>query len=138
MTSDTNTREHLEDSILLAYLRQQQLDDRLHLRIIQHIDVEHCPRCRHKLNELAQISATLNVLGRMRPYQHYPELSVADTYARVQGATNKRTPLQAYLHRVSTRQRPRKSAVQLVSFPAAVGLAILFTMAILVFARLSG
>lgn len=137
VTSDNNTREHLEDSILLAYLRRQQLEDRLRLRISRHIDVEQCPRCRHKLSELAQVSATLNVLGHMPPYQRYPELSVADTFARVQRAANKRTPLQAYLHRISTRQRPRKSVVRLISLPAAIALTILFTV-VIVFANLSG
>jgi hypothetical protein len=133
VTADNKTREHFEDSILLAYLRRQQLEDHLRLRISRHIDVEQCPRCRHKLNELAQVSTTLNVLGRMSSYQRYPELSVADTYARVQRAANKRTPLQAYLHRAGNQQRPRKSAVRLASLPAAFGLTLLFTI-VMVFA----
>ena len=119
-TSFDDVNEHPEDSILLAYLRKQQLEDRL--KISRHIDVEQCPRCLHKLNELKQVSATLEVLGKMRSYQHYPELSVADTYAYVRKAADKRTPVQALLHRINNRQRPRTSAVRLVSLPVAFGL----------------
>ena len=132
--SDVN--KHPEDSLLLAYLRKQQLEDGL--SISQHIDVEKCPRCLHKLNELKQVSATLDVLGVMRSYQHYPELSVADTYARMQSTANRRIPAKAAMNGVNHRQRPRRSAVRLISVPAAFGLAILFTMAMLVFANLSG
>ncbi len=127
--------EHPEDSSLLAYIRQQQLDDRS--KINQHIDIERCPRCLRRCSELEQVSKTLDVLGRMPSYQHYPELSVARMYAHVQGAAKRRTFLQAYLHWVNNRQRPRKSAVRLISLPAAFALVILFTVA-LVFAGLSG
>ncbi len=137
MTPNTNTREHLEDSILLAYLRRQKLEDRLSLRITRHIEIERCPRCLHKLDELAQVNATLEVLGRMPSYQHYPELSVADTYARVQGAASKRTSSQAYLYPINNRQRPRKSTLRLISVPVALALTILFTM-VLAFALWSG
>jgi hypothetical protein len=132
---DKHGEKHPEDSSLLAYIRQQQLEDRSKIR--QHIDIERCPRCLHRRSELEQVSKTLDVLGQMPPYQHYPELSVARTYAHVQEAANRRTVLQAYLHRVNNRHRPRKSAVRLVSLPAAFALAILFTVA-LVFAGLSG
>jgi hypothetical protein len=131
---DKHGKEHPEDSSLLAYIRQQ-LEDRS--KIKQHIDIERCPRCLHRCSELEQVSKTLDVLGQMPPYQHYPELSVARMYGHVQGAANRRTFLQAYIHRVHKRQRPRKSAVRLVSLPAAFALAILFTVA-LVFAGLSG
>ena len=135
-TSYNDVNEHPEDSILLAYLRKQQLEDRL--KISRHIDVEKCPRCLHKLNKLKQVSTTLDALGVMQQYQHYPELSVADTYACVRRAADKRTPVQALLHQINNRQRPRASAVRLVSLPVAFGLAILFTMAMLVFANFSG
>ena len=134
-TSFNDVNEHPEDSILLAYLRKQQLEDRL--KISRHIDVKQCPRCLHKLNELKQVSATLEVLGKIRSYQHYPELSAADIYARVQRDVSKRTALQAYLHRINNRQRPRMSAVRLVSLPVAFALTILFTM-VIVFASLYG
>lgn len=136
VTTNTNTREHLEDSILLAYLRQQ-LEDPSRLRISRHIEIERCSRCLHRLDELAQVSATLDVLGRMPSYQHYPEVSVADIYARVQEAANKRTSPQAYLYPINNRQRPRKSALRLVSVPVAFAVTILFTM-VLAFALLSG
>src|SRR6266480_3729696 len=135
-TSFNDVNEHPEDSILLAYLRQQQLEDRL--KISQHIDVEKCPVCLQKLNKLKQVSAKLDVLGEMRSYQHYPELSVADTYARMQRAAIHRTPVKASLSGTNHRQQPRKSAVRLISLPAAFGLTILFMVAMLVFANYSG
>src|SRR6266581_8923664 len=135
-TSFNDDNEHLEDSILLAYLRKQQLEDRL--KISRHIDVKQCPRCLHKLNELKQVSATLEVLGIMRSYQHYPELFVDDTYARIQRAAIHRTPVKASLSGTNHRQQPRKSAVRWISLPAAFGLTILFMVAMLVFANLSG
>ena len=135
-TSFHDVNEHPEDSILLAYLRRQQLEDRL--KISRHINVEQCPRCLHKLNELKQVSATLEVLGVMRSYQHYPEQSVDDTYARIQRAAIHRTPVKASLSGTNHRQQPRKSAVRWISLPAAFGLTILFMVAMLVFANLSG
>ncbi len=135
-TSFNDVNEHPEDSILLAYLRKQQLEDRL--KISRHIDVKQCPRCLHKLNELKQVSATLEVLGVMRSYQHYPEQSVDDTYARIQRAAIHRTPVKASLSGTNHRQQPRKSAVRWISLPAAFGLTILFMVAMLVFANLSG
>lgn len=135
-TSNSDVIKHPEDSLLLAYLRKQQLEDGLSIN--QHIDVEKCPRCLHKLNELQQVSTTLDTLGVMRSYQHYPELSVADTYARMQSTTSRQIPARTATKGVNHRQRPRRSAVRLISVPAAFGLAILFTMAMLVFANLSG
>lgn len=136
LTTRNDVNKHPEDSILLAYLRKQQLEDRL--SVLQHIDVEKCPRCLHKLNELKQISDTLDVLGKMRSYQHYPELSVADTYARIQREASHRTTSNVYLQGVNHQQRPRRSVVRLISLPAAFGLAIFFTVAMLVFANFSG
>lgn len=128
-------KEHPEDSILLAYMRLQQLED--WPKINRHIDVEQCPRCRHKCDELAQVSATLSVLRQMAASQRYPELSAARTYAHIQESANKRTPLQAYLHWAGNRQRPRKSPVRLVSLPVAFGLALLCVVLVLA-AHLSG
>ena len=122
-------KEHPEDSILLAYMRLQQLED--WPRINRHIDVEQCPRCRRKCDELARVSATLSVLRQMAASQHYPELSAARTYAHIQESVNKRTPLQAYLHWAGNRQRPRKSPVRLVSLPVAFGLALLCVVLVL-------
>src|SRR5215471_21208270 len=110
---DKHGKEHPEDSSLLAYIRQQQLEDQS--KIKQHIDIEHCPCCLHRCSELEQVSKTLDLLGQMPPYQHYPELSVARMYAHVQGAANRRIFLQTYSHRVHKWQRLRKSAVRLVS-----------------------
>jgi hypothetical protein len=134
--SFNDVKKHPDDSMLLAYLRGQKLE--LRSSVIQHIDLEKCPRCLQKLNELKQVSATLDALGEMRPYQHYPELSVAETYARMQNALNHRIPAKTTSNGANYRQRPRKSAVRLISVPAAFGLAILFTVAMLVFANLSG
>jgi len=125
-TSHSDINKHPEDSLLLAYLRKQQLEDALN--ISQHIDVDKCSSCIQKLNELKQVSTTLDVLGEMRSYQHYPELSVADTYARMQSAMNHRIPAKTAKKDAYYRQRPRKSAVRLISVPAAFGLAILLTI----------
>ncbi len=122
-TSYSDVNKHPEDSLLLAYLRKQQLEDGL--SIAQHIEVEKCPRCLHKLNKLKQVSTTLDALGVMQSYLLYPELSVTHTYARMQRAANHR-------------QQPRKSAVRLISLPAAFGLTLLFMVAMLVFANYSG
>jgi len=134
--SFNDVHKHPDDSILLAYHRGQKLEFRS--SYIQHIDIEKCPRCLQKLNELKQVSTTLDVLGDMPPYQHYPELSVADTYARMQNALHHRIPAKAASNGAYNRQRPRKSAVRLISVPVAFVLAILFTVAMLVFANLSG
>jgi len=136
VTPNTHIREHLEDSILLAYLRRQQLEDTSSLLIRQHVEIERCPRCLHKLDELVQVSATLDVVGQMPSFQHYPEVSVAETYARVQGAASKRISAQAYPYPITDRQRPRKSALRLASLPVAIAITILFT--IIAFALFSG
>jgi hypothetical protein len=134
--SHKNVNEHPEDSILLAYLRGQELEVRS--SIIQHIDVEKCAVCLQKLNELKQVSTTLDVLGELRSYQYYPELSVADMYARMQSAVNRRPPAKSTIEGAYYWYRPRKSVIRLISVPAAFGLAILLTMAMLVFANLAG
>lgn len=126
---DNDGKEHPEDSLLLAYVRRQQLEDRL--SIDRHIDVEQCPRCRHTCDELAQTSATLDVLGQMAAYQHYPELSAATTFSHVQSAANKQNPLRAYVHWAANQQRPRKSIVRLISLPVAFGLALLCVVLVL-------
>lgn len=133
---DKDGKEHPEDSILLAYVRQQQLEDRL--SISRHISVERCPRCRYKCNELIQVSTTLDVLGEMPLYQHYPELSVDHTFAHVQRAAKKRNPLQAYLEWAGNRQRPRKSAMRLISLPVAFVLALFLVVLVVLAAQLSG
>ena len=58
----------------------------------------------------------------MPSYQHYSKLPVANTYARVQGAASERTSAQAYPYPITDRQRPRKSALRLVSVPVALAL----------------
>jgi hypothetical protein len=131
---DKDGKQHPEDSVLFAYLRQQHLED--HLKINRHLDVEQCPRCRHRYNDLAQVSTTLDVLAQMPPHQHYPELSVARTYEYVQRTAHKSHPLRAYLEWAGNRQRPRMSAIRLVSLPLALVLALFCVM--LVFAHLSG
>src|SRR5260370_13986218 len=108
-------KEHPEDSILLAYMRLQQVED--WPRINRHIDVEQCPRCRRKCDELAQVSATLSVLRQMATYQRYPELSAARTYAHIQDSVNTLAPLQAYLQLAGNQQRPRQAPVRLRRLP---------------------
>jgi hypothetical protein len=134
--SYNDINKHPEDSILLAYLRGQELEVRS--SVIQHIDKEKCPVCLQKLNELKQVSTTLDVLGEMRSYQYYPELSVANTLVRMQSAVNPRIPVKTAMNGANYRQLPRKSAVRLISVPAAFVLALLFTMSMLVYANLPG
>jgi hypothetical protein len=126
---DSDGKEHPEDSLLLAYVRRQQLEDRLSIN--RHINGEQCPRCRHKCDELAQASATLDVLGQMGAYQHYPELPAATTFSHVQGAADKQNPLRAYVYWAGKQQRSRKSAVRLISLPLAFGLALLCVVLVL-------
>ena len=128
--------KHPEDNILLAYLRGQKLEARS--SVIQHIEDEKCSVCLQKLHELKQVSATLDVLGEMRQYQYYPELSVTETYSRIQNAVSRKTTAKSAMDGASYRQRPRRSAVRWISVPVAFGLAILFTMAMLVYAAFSG
>lgn len=132
-TEDKDGKQHPEDSVLFAYLRRQHLED--HLKINRHLDVEQCPRCRHRYDNLAQVSTTLDVLAQMPPHQHYPELSVARTYEYVQRTANNSNPLRAYVEWAGNRQRPRTSVIRLVSLPAAFLLALL--CAVLVFAHFS-
>jgi hypothetical protein len=133
---DKDGKKHPQDSILLAYVRGQQLEDRL--RISRHINVEQCQHCRHKCHELVQVSVTLDVLGQMPLYQDYPELSVDQTFSYVQRAANKHNPLQGYLEWVGNRQRPRKSAMRLISLPVAFGLALFLVVLVVLAAQLSG
>jgi hypothetical protein len=128
--------KHPEDSILLAYLRGQELEARS--SVIQHIEDGKCSVCLQKLHELKRVSTTLDVLGEMRPYQYYPELSVADTYARMQNAVSHQITAKATMNGAYHRNRPRKSALRWISVPVAFGLAIFFIMAMLVYAAFSG
>lgn len=134
--SYNDVNEHPEDSILLAYLRGQELENRAN--VIQHIDRVKCPVCLQKLNELKQVSTTLDVLGEMRSYQYYPELSVTDTFVRMQSAVNPRISVKTARNGANYRQLPRKSVVRLISLPAAFVLVILFTITMLVYANLPG
>jgi hypothetical protein len=134
--SYNHVNQHPEDSILLAYLRGQELEFRS--SVIQHIERVKCPVCLQKLNELKQVSTTLDILGEMRSYQYYPELSVTDTFARMQSAVNTRAPVKSARNGAHYRQLPRRSVGRLISVPAAFALVILFTMTMLVYAKLSG
>lgn len=134
--SYNHVNEHPEDSILLAYLRGQELEIRS--SVIQHIDREKCPVCLQKLNELKQVSTTLDVLGEMRSYQYYPELSVAETFVRIQSAVTPQIPLKTTMNGANYRQLLRRSTLRFISVTAAFVLALLFTMTMLVYANLPG
>jgi hypothetical protein len=142
MTSNTrwisfnDVNEHPEDSILLAYLRGQELEIRS--SVIQHIDKEKCSVCLQKLNELKQVSTILELLGEMRSYQYYPELSVAKTFVRMQSEVNHRISVKTAMNSTNYRQLPRRSVVRLIGVPTAFVLALLFTMTMLVYANLPG
>ncbi len=132
--SDVN--KHPDESILLAYLRGQQFDTRS--SVIQHIENEKCPVCFHKLDELKQVTHVLDVLGTMRSHQYYPELTAEDMYARIEAIAHQGISAKTANRHVKYPSRPRKSAIRLISVPAAFGLAILFTVSMMVFASLTG
>ncbi len=132
----SNIDKHPDDSTLLAYLRGQKFET--HSSVIQHIENEKCPVCFQKLNELEQVTHVLDILGAMRSHQYYLELTVEDTYARLEGTAHQHLSAKTAMRHGKYPQRPRKSAIRLISVPVAFGLAILFTMSMLVFANLSG
>ena len=134
--SYNHVNQHPEDSILLALLRGQELESRS--SVIQHIDRGKCPVCLQKLNELKQVSTTLDVLGEMRSYQNYPELSVGDTFVRMRSTVKTQVPEKTARNGTNYRQLPRRSVVRLISVPTAFVLVILFTMTMLVYANLPG
>lgn len=123
--SHSEVNKHPDESTLLAYLRGQKLEARVSVR--EHVERDKCPECLHKLKELEQVSTVLEGLAARHSQHTYPEFTVAETYARIERLT----------HEGRYGQRPRTSAVRLISIPVAFGLAILFTMTVLVFANLS-
>ena len=133
--SHSNVKKHPDDSVLLAYLRRQKLETRA--SVIQHIENEKCQVCFHRLNELEQVTNALDVLQVMHSHQYYPELTVVETYARIESKAHQRIPAKTIIGDGKYRQRPRKSAIRWISLPVGVGLAIIFT-AMIVFANLSG
>ncbi len=132
--SDVN--KHPDESILLAYLRGQQFETRS--SVIQHIENEKCPVCFQKLDELKQVTHVLDVLGTMRSHQYYPELAAEDMYARIDAIAHQGISAKPANRHVKYPSRPRKSAIRLISVPVAFGLAILFTVSVMVFASLTG
>jgi len=133
--SHSDVKKHPDDSVLLAYLRGQKLETRS--SVIQHIENEKCQVCFHRLNELEQVTNVLDVLQVMHSHQYYPELTVAETYARIESTAHQRISAKTIIRDDKYRQRPRKSAIRWISVPVGFSLAIIFT-AMLVFANLSG
>ena len=133
--SHSDVKKHPDDSVLLAYLRGQKLETRS--SVIQHIENEKCQVCFHRLNELEQVTNVLDVLQVMHSHQYYPELTVAETYARIESTDHQPISAQTIIRDGKYRQHPRKSALRWISVPVGVGLTIIFT-AMLVFANLSG
>lgn len=73
-------KEHPENSILLAYIRKQQLEDRLGIR--RHID--ECSRCLHKCDEFQRDSIELGTLKRMQARLDYSDVPPALLVARIE------------------------------------------------------
>jgi hypothetical protein len=73
-------KEHPENSILLAYTRKQQLEDRLEIR--RHID--ECPRCFHKCSEFEYDGIELGSLKQMQAHLDYSDVPSALLIARIE------------------------------------------------------
>ena len=73
-------KEHPENSILLAYTRKQQLEDRLGIR--RHIDK--CPRCLHKCSEFEYDSIELGTLKQIQAHLDYSDVPSALLIARIE------------------------------------------------------
>lgn len=133
---DEGGKEHPGNSILLAYTRKQQLEDRLEIR--RH--TEQCPRCLQLSSELEDASTVLGTLAEMQHHLDYAGVvSAEQVFNRVQVETAK------YERRVSTRimrrlepvqrkslryvryLRPKKP-ISFVSIPAALVLMLLVTV----------
>src|SRR5215471_2184387 len=104
---------HPDASHLLAYLRGQELEARWRVIVREHVEQDHCPLCVQTLSELERVTTVLQGLGTRHCQRAYPELTVAQTYAR----------LEARAREGRYRQRPRTAAIRLISIPVAFGLA---------------
>lgn len=129
-TRDKDGLEHPDDSDLLAYVRRQQLEDRLSIR--RHI--EQCPFCRRKCSMFASDSETLSVLARMRAYQQYPERTPGQTLEYVISAAQQPEPLGIrvlqQLRAVAGIDWPRRPSKRMLvlRFSSAVALALLLVL----------
>ena len=77
---DKGGKEHPENSILLAYTRKQQLEDRLGIR--RHI--EQCPRCLHECSEFERTSALPGTLEQMQGCLDYADVPPVLLLSRIQ------------------------------------------------------
>lgn len=90
---DEGGKDHPDTSILLAYTRKQQLEDRLGIR--RH--VEQCPCCLRTCSEYKRTGTALEVLGQMQSDLSYADVPATLLLSRIQGEYAR------YERRLSTR-----------------------------------
>ncbi len=99
---DEGGKDHPDNSILLAYTRKQQLEDRLGIR--RHVD--QCPRCLRTCSEYKRTGMVLEVLGRMHSDLSYADVPSTLLLSRVQGEYAR------YERRLSTRVMRKLEPIQ--------------------------
>jgi hypothetical protein len=125
-----NREEHPGNSSLLACLRGQRLEDqeRIDLHLMG------CSQCQQTYADLSQSSKPLDVLNQMSRYERYPELSPVLILRQAQDNALKRSIWSDLERRTVSRPRPKRTAVRLVSLPAALVLVLLFMTVVIVLA----
>jgi len=125
-------KEHPENSILLAYTRKQQLEDRLGIR--RHID--ECPRCLQKCGEFERDSVALETLEQMQTRLDYADVPSVLLVARIESKYGKYErslparvrrrvePIQREIVRGARLLKPKRP-LSFVSFHALLALMIL-------------
>src|SRR5258706_6990879 len=99
---DEGGKDHPDNSILLAYTRKQQLEDRLGIR--RHVD--QCPRCLRTCSEYKRTGMALEVLGQMHSDLSYADVPSTLLLSRIQAEYAR------YEHRLSTRVMLKLEPIQ--------------------------
>ena len=99
---DEGGKDHPDTSILLAYTRKQQLEDRLRIR--RHVD--QCPRCLRTCSEYKRTDTVLEVLGQMQSDLSYADVPSTLLLSRIQGEYAR------YERRLSTRVMRKLEPIQ--------------------------
>jgi hypothetical protein len=99
---DEGGKDHPDTSILLAYTRKQQLEDRLGIR--RHVD--ECPRCLRTCSEYKRTDMVLEVLEQMQSDLSYADVPSTLLLSRIQGEYAR------YERRLSTRVMRKLEPIQ--------------------------
>lgn len=99
---DEGGKDHPDTSILLAYTRKQQLEDRLGIR--RHVD--ECPRCLRTCSEYKRTGMVLEVLEQMQSDLSYADVPSTLLLSRIQGEYAR------YERRFSTRVMRKLAPIQ--------------------------